>query len=121
MNVSGATSVVTWEDCIKLQDTVLIAELNAAEHGVVDVACIGRVAVAFIDDTAVHTSAVAVPGLKRNLRHRLASVGVDDLNIDYQRYTRVTISDVLTDELAGNPFVSSQCLLWQSWWVINSQ
>ena len=38
--VSGASSVVARESGVKLQDAVIVAELDAAEHGVVDVACI---------------------------------------------------------------------------------
>lgn len=107
MNVSCASSVVTRKGGVKLQNTVLVAKLDAAEHGVVDVARIGSVAVATSNYTTVHTSAVAMPGLKGNLRDRLTGPGVNDLNIESQGYTRVAISDVLADVLAGNPYTTN--------------
>jgi hypothetical protein len=40
VDVSGASSVVAREGGVELQNAVIVAELDAAEHGVVDVACI---------------------------------------------------------------------------------
>ena len=112
MNVGGASSVVTGESCVELQDSVLIGELDATEHRVVDVASIGSVAVAVRNNASVHTSAVAVPRLEGNLRDRLASRGVDNLDIERQGHTRVAVSNILTDILARNP-----CRKRQSWKV----
>jgi hypothetical protein len=61
VNVRVAASVVAWEDRVELQNAILVAELDAAEHGVVDVANIGRVAVATSHYTAIDTGTVAVP------------------------------------------------------------
>lgn len=106
MNVRGASGVVTGEGCVELQNTVLIGELDATEHGVVDVAGIGSVAVTASNYTAVHTGTIAVPGLEGNLRNRFASRGVDDLNVERQRYTRVAVSNILADILARDPYTN---------------
>jgi hypothetical protein len=88
---------------VKLQDAVLVAELNSTEHGVVDVARIISVAVAASDHSTVHTRAVAVPRLKRDLRHRLTGPGVNYLNVKSQWYTGVAIGDILADIFTRDP------------------
>lgn len=103
MNVRGATGVVAGKDGVKLEDAVLVAELDAAEHGVVDVAGIGRVSIATSDHTAVDACAVAVPCLKSNLRNRLAGRGIDELDVESQWYSSIAISDVLADIFARDP------------------
>lgn len=81
MHVRGAPSVVAGEGCIELQDAVLIAELDTTEHRVVNVACIGSIAITASNHAAVDTSAVAVPQFKCDLRDWLAGLGVNDLYI----------------------------------------
>ena len=44
-----------------------------------------------------------MPGLKRDLWERLAGRGIDDLDIESQRHTRVAVSDVLANVLTRNP------------------
>jgi hypothetical protein len=104
MNVSGASSIVTGERCIELQDSILVGELDTTIHSVVDVASIGSVAVAVSNNAAVYASTVAVPGLEGDLLDRLASRGVDDLDIERQGYTRVAVSNILADILARDPY-----------------
>lgn len=106
--MSGASSVVAWKCRVELQDTVLVGELNTTEHSVVDVARISSVAVAISNNTTVHAGGIAVPGFEGDLRDGLASCGVDDLDIECQGHTRVTISDVLTDILARDPYTKCQ-------------
>jgi hypothetical protein len=48
-----------------------------------------------------------VPGLERDLWEGFAGRGIDDLNIERQRHTRVAISDVLANVFTRNPFVLS--------------
>ena len=107
MDVSGASRVVTREGGVELQNTVLVAELDTAEHGVIDVARVSSVAVAASDYTTVDTSTVAVPGLKSDLWDGFTGVSVNDLNIESQRHTRITLSDVLADILARHPWSRS--------------
>jgi len=108
MDVGGTSSVVAREGCIELQDSVLIGELDATEHGVVDVASISSVAVATSNNAAIDTSAVAVPRLECNLWDWFAGRGVDDLDVERQGHTRVAVSDVLADILAGDPYAKRQ-------------
>ena len=103
VDVSSASSVVTREGGVELQNTVLVTELDTAEHGVIDVARVSSVAVAASDYTTVDTSTVAVPGLKSDLWDGFTGVSVNDLNIESQRHTRITLSDVLADILARDP------------------
>lgn len=110
VNVGGASSVVTRERCIELQDSILVGELDTTVHGVVDVAGIGRVAVATSNNATVHAGTVAVPSLEGNLWDGLAGCGVDDLDVKCQRYTRVAVSDVLADILARDPYTKRQLL-----------
>lgn len=104
MNVSGASSIVARESSVKLQDSVLIAELNTAEHGVINVGCVSRVSVSVSNYATVHAGGIAVPGFERNLRNGLAGRGIDDLNIKCQRHARVAISNILTNVFARNPW-----------------
>src|SRR5690242_8149581 len=106
MDVGSASGVVAGESRVELQDSVLIAELDATEHGVVDVACIGNVAVTGCNNATVYTSGVTVPCLESNLRDWLASVGIDELDIESQRHTWMAIGDVLADVLARDPCVA---------------
>lgn len=103
MDVCSASSIVTWEGCVELEDTIFVAELDTTEHGVVEIGGISGVAIAASDHTTIDTCAVAVPCLEGDLRDRLTSPGVDDLDIKSQGYTRVTISDVLADVFARDP------------------
>lgn len=111
VDVRGTSGVVAWECRVELQDTVLIGELDTTEHGIVDVARISRVAVAVGNYTTVHAGTVAVPGFESNPGDRLASCGVDDLDIECQGHARVAISDVLTDIFARDPCMG--CELWE--------
>lgn len=106
MDVGSASSVVAGESRIELQDSVLVAELDTAEHGIVEVGCIGNVAVTVCDNATVNTSGVAVPCLESNLRDWLASVGIDELDIESQRHTWVAIGNVLADVFARDPCVA---------------
>lgn len=113
MHVCSASSVVTGEGCIELQDAVFVAELNTTKHCVVNIACIGRITIAASNHAAVHTSAVTVPKLKCYLRDWLAGLGVNDLDIESQWYARIAVSDVLADVFARYPWRLRQILGWQ--------
>lgn len=103
VDMCGAPSVVSGEGCVELQDAVLVAELDTAEHGVVDIGGVGGVAVSACDYTAVDTGAVAVPCFEGDLGDWLASSGVDNLHVESQRYTRVAVRDILTNVLTRHP------------------
>lgn len=55
MNVGSATSVVTWEDGLKLGNTILVGLLQATEECVVQISLVVRVAIAFRLDARVNT------------------------------------------------------------------
>lgn len=112
VDMRGASSVMTREGCIELQNSVLVGKLDATVHGVVDVTGISSVAVAASDNTAIHTGTVAVPRLEGNLWDWLTSRGVNNLDVERQGYTRIAIGDILADKLARDP-----CTKRQSWKV----
>lgn len=91
------------EGRIKLQDSILVGKLNATEHGIVNVCCVGLISVSASDNAAVNTSGVAMPGLKRDFADRIAGVDINELNVECQRNARVTVSDVFTDILTRDP------------------
>lgn len=45
---------------------------------------------------------IAVPKIHVDLGQRLASIGVEDLDVHVQRDTLLVLDEVLTDQLAGD-------------------
>lgn len=53
VDVDCTSGVVAWKDGLELDDTILVAGLDSAQEGGVEVGCIGFVAVAARLDTGV--------------------------------------------------------------------
>lgn len=120
--VGSATSVVTGEDGLKLGNTILVGLLQATKECVVQIFLVVRVAVAFRLDARVNTldfvsicfrlyvdnmityRRIAVPDIHVDLRNRLASLGVDKLDVEEKRNTLLILRDV-----RANQFTSDIC------------
>lgn len=104
MDVNGAAGVVAGHDGVKGQDAVVVAELDAAEGGVVEAVGVVGVAVAAGLDAAVDACGVAVPRLEGDVGQGLAGGGVDKLDLKGQGDTGLGVGDVLANELARDPW-----------------
>jgi hypothetical protein len=92
--------VVTREDGLVLGDTVDVRLHDSAQEGVVQVGEIVTVTVAGGGNTGVYASGIAVPNVHVDSRDRGASAGINELDVEVQRDTRLAISNVATDQLA---------------------
>lgn len=81
-------------------NAVRIGFCDPAKEGRVDVARVGRVAVATGDNARVYASGIAVPVVYVDIWDRLAGVDIDDLDVDGQRHTLLVLGDVFADILA---------------------
>lgn len=55
MQMIRSTSVVPWNQSRELQDAIIVAHLDAAKGGVVDVGCIRNVSVILGDNASINT------------------------------------------------------------------
>lgn len=94
---------MTGEKSLELHHAALVAQLNTAEHRVVNVSEIIRVAVAALNNTAVHAGGIAVPDLSKDLGDGLACIDVDNLDVQGQRNTGLFIDNVLANQFTLNP------------------
>jgi hypothetical protein len=93
--VVGCTArVMTWEDGLELNDTIIIGLLNPAQEGGVDVGSISSVTVAIADNTRVDTSRIAVPDIKPDVGDGLAGLNVNELGIESDINTWLVFSQV---------------------------
>lgn len=83
-----------------LSNTVGVSLHDSAQESGVQVGQIVRVAVARCGDARVDTRGIAVPEVHVDSRHRLASAGIDQLNVKVERNALLVIGDVAADKLA---------------------
>jgi hypothetical protein len=109
VDVDRATGVVAGHDGVKLHNAVRVAELDATQSRVVQVAAIVGVAVSAGGHTAIDAGAVAVPGLQVHILQRLAGLGVDEEQLESQGNAGRAVGDVLADQLAGDICGGDSC------------
>lgn len=100
VNMGGSARVVAGEGCLELGNTVGIGRLDAAQPGLIDVGLVRRVAVSGGNNTGVNTGGVAVPHLKVDVGHGLASVDIDNLVVQDGVDTLLGLADIATNVLA---------------------
>lgn len=103
MNVDSAASIVAWHYGIERENAIAVTELDASESSIVRSVRVVGVTVATSTNTTVDASGVAVPSLESDVANRLAGSGVNELDVEGQRDTRLVIGDVLANKLARDP------------------
>lgn len=91
---------MTRNDGVKDGNTFRIRLSNTTEPGAVDIGLVTRFTIATGHDARVDTSGVAVPEVDVDLRDRLASVDIDDLDINGHGHTELRLRHISADELA---------------------
>lgn len=102
VNVGSTAGVVTGEDGVKLGHTIVVGLLDTTEEGLVNIGSIAGVTVAFGHNTGVDAGGVAVPHLKVDVGHRLASVDVNHLVVDGGGNTLLSLDNVRADVFTTN-------------------
>jgi hypothetical protein len=92
--------VVAGENGLVLGDAVDVGLDDSSQESVIEVGEVVAIAVAGTCDTCVHACRITMPKIHVDSRDRLARAGVDQLNVEVERYTLLTISDVATDKLS---------------------
>lgn len=96
VEVSDAVVVVAGEERVKSRDAILVGELHAAQKGRVEAALAVRV------HARVDARAVAVPDVGGNVGNGAARVHVHELYVNVHRHARLSLGNVLADELSGD-------------------
>lgn len=91
---------MTRNDCLVLSNAVDVGLNNAAKESRVQVAGIIAVSVAGGRDARVDAGSVAVPKIHVDGRHRLASAGVDKLDVEIKGHALLAVDDVAPQQLA---------------------
>jgi len=97
MDVRRTAGVVTGENTVELNDTVIVGLLDTTKEGGVEAGLRAT-------DARVDASGVAVPHLDEVVGDGLASVDVNDLVVEGDRHTALTLGNILAYELARNIF-----------------
>lgn len=103
VNMGSATRVVTREQSLELSNTVRVGLLNTAQESLVQVGGIVAVAVHGALNSRVDTSGIAVPHIPVEVLDRLAGVDVNELAIENDRNSSLSIADIGTDQLSLHP------------------
>lgn len=103
MDVSSAAIVVTGEHSLELCHTIGIGLLNTAQEGLVEVGSIVAVTVHATLNTRVDTGGVAVPDIPVEVLDRFAGVDIDELSVENDRDSILTVPNVRADELTLHP------------------
>jgi hypothetical protein len=102
MEMVCAANVVSWDQGDEGGGTVGASGLHTSQS-------IGRdgrgrtIAIALCLNAGVDTSGVTPPHLDVSISDRLASRGVDDVDIQMSDSTLLSCQDILADELTSNP------------------
>lgn len=102
----GATGVVTWKDSIELDDSLVICGSNTSRKGIVHVARIVGVPISLGTDTRVDTRCVRLPKIDILIGHRIASIHVDDLEVDFQGNAGLIFDNITTNKLSVDIYLS---------------
>ena len=91
---------MTWNNGLVLGHSVDISLNDTAKESCVQVGQIIRVAIARSCDAGVDTRGITVPEIHVDRRNRLASAGVDELDVKVERNALLAIRDVAANQLA---------------------
>lgn len=92
--------VVSRNDRLVLSDTVDVGLHDSAQECCVQVGQVVRVTIARCCDAGVDTSRIAMPEVHVDRRNRLASAGIDELDVKVERNALLTVRDVAANQLA---------------------
>ncbi|KAI6753732.1 hypothetical protein HG531_005901 [Fusarium graminearum] len=99
VNVGCTAGVVTWEECLKLSNAILVSLLDTTTKGGVNVGLVVGVSIAWVVHTSIDTGCVAVPNIEIQLWYRLAGLDVDDLVVEDEVNTLLVLLEVATNGL----------------------
>lgn len=94
MDVVSTALVVSWEDCVELNNTIAVSLLDTTEEGGV------QAALATGGDAGVDTHGTAVPDVDKSIGDRSVSVDVEELKVQVDWDTGVFLGDVDTNVLS---------------------
>lgn len=97
---SLTAGVVSRHDRLVLSDAVNVSLHDSTQERCVQVGQIVRVAVARSRDARVDSRGIAVPEVHVDGRDRLASAGVDELDVQIERNTLLAVRNIAADQLA---------------------
>lgn len=106
MNMICSARIMTWKYGLKLNDPIRVSLLDAAEEGSVEVGGVVFVAISAGDDSGVDPGTVAIPDVPIEVGEGLASFDIDKLAVDDDRDAKLSISEILTDELSFDPVLT---------------
>lgn len=110
MHVDSTSNVMAREDGLELHHAVDVCLLHGATERRVDVGEIIGVAIAWVDNSRVNTSSVAVPDVHEDGWDRVAARGVNELNVEEQRHARLVFGHVAANDLAIDVVWTLGCL-----------
>lgn len=97
---SLTAGVVSRHDRLVLSDAVNVSLHDSTQERCVQVGQIVRVAIARSRDARVDSRGIAVPEVHVDGRDRLASAGVDELDVQIERNTLLAVRNIAADQLA---------------------
>jgi hypothetical protein len=103
VDVCRTICVMSRENSLEHNDTLLVALLDTTEPRCVKVRRISAVSIAVRHNAGVYTNGVTVPELKESLRYRLTGIDIDDLDVEREWNTCLSLSHILAHELALDP------------------
>ena len=115
--MSGSASVMTRENCLKLNNTLIIARLHTTKERGIFIAGIVLISIAVGNDARVNTlnyilgcyvqyqrglrytnSSIAVPDVGVDLWKRFTGIGINKLDVHVQWDSSLTFDDILANK-----------------------
>jgi len=93
MSMSGASLVMSREDCLKLNDTIMIGDLNTTKESGVQTS-LGA-------NAGVNTSGIAVPNVSGQIGDSIAGGDINVLDLEEQRHS---VAELLLDDVGSQVF-----------------
>lgn len=88
VDMRGSAHVMTREDSVELDYTILVGGLDTTAVGGVEAG------LAHDGDTTVSTSGVSMPDINQHVRNRFACVEIDELQVKVKRHTRLVVGNI---------------------------